>query len=108
MPRLGVSRRRLAALAGRHAGQRHQLPPAKRRPRGGELLGDGAVVFFGVQRTVLARGIAEQQIKDPPRWMAELAVPLDGGAGAGLVVLANRAPRPAGARAGPRGPGPWP
>src|SRR3972149_10755190 len=91
MPRLGIPRRRLAALAGRDAGQRHQLPPAKRRPRGGELLADGAVVFFGVQRTVLARGIAEQQIKDPPRWMAELAVPLDGGAGAGLVVLANRA-----------------
>src|SRR5262249_54041518 len=40
---------RAAVFAGRHAGQREQLPPAERRPRPLELLADRLVVLLGVQ-----------------------------------------------------------
>src|SRR5262249_41534857 len=67
----------------------NQLAPAERRSRPGELLRGGPIVLFGVECTVLADGVAEQQVKDRPRREAEFAVAVHRGAGVGLVLVPN-------------------
>ena len=62
--RLGEARRRPAVLAGGYPCQRHKLTPSKRRPSGGELFGDGAVILLGVERAVFTDGIAQKQVED--------------------------------------------
>ena len=47
---------------------------------------DGAVVLLGVQGAVLADGVAEQQVEHGPGGAAQLAVTVNQGTGAGLVV----------------------
>src|SRR6266571_7448830 len=87
--RLGHAGGGAAILAGRDAGQGHQCTPAEGGPGGGEFFGDGAVILFGVQRAVLAHGVAQEQIEHRTRGMAELTVPMHDGRGAGLEVLAD-------------------
>ena len=49
LPGLGDARGGAAALAGGHAGERDELPPAEGGTRRGELLADGPVVLLGVE-----------------------------------------------------------
>ena len=62
------------------------MSPAEGRAGGGELFGDGPVVLLGVQGAVLADGVTEQHVEGGPGGAAELAVAVDQGTGAGLVV----------------------
>ena len=56
-----------AIRAGGDPGQRDQVAPAERRPDAGELLAHRAVILLGVQRPVLADGVAQQQVEHRPR-----------------------------------------
>ena len=85
-----IARRRKAVFAGGDARQRHQLPPAEGRPRGGEFLADRAVVLFGVQRAVFADRVLHQQIEDWPCGQFQFAVAMHHGARPGLVVALDR------------------
>src|SRR5437763_1761171 len=90
LARLPVARGGPAVLAGGHAGQRDQLAPAEGRPGRLELLPDRLEVLLRVQRAVLARREAEQQRERRLRVVVQLAVAVDGGAGRGLVLAADR------------------
>ncbi len=79
----------MAVGAGGDAGQGHELPPAEGGAAGGEFFSHRAIVFLGVKGAVLADGVAQEQIEDGARRMAELAVAVDGGASAGLIAVAN-------------------
>src|SRR5262245_150494 len=81
-----VTRSGLAVLAGRHAGQADELPPAIRRANEIELLADRPIVLLGVESAVFARRITEQQIEDGTRRLTELAVTGHGRAGDRLVL----------------------
>ena len=41
-----------------------------RRPSGGELLHYRAIIFFGVERAVLAHSVAQEQVEDGARVVA--------------------------------------
>ena len=88
--RLIVARRRAAILAGRHAGQGHELPPFERRPHRAEFLGHRAVKLLRVQGAVFAGRVLEQHIEDWPGRVAELAVAGHKRRRQRLVLLANR------------------
>src|SRR5262249_18766581 len=77
-------------LARGDARQGGQLSPAKRGARLRELLRDCPVVLLGVQPPVLADRVAQEEVEHRPRGVAQLAIALDQGAGAKLVVLADR------------------
>ena len=80
----GHAGRGAAVFAGGDAGEGAELAPAEGGARGGEFLGDGAEEFFGVQRAVLADGVAAEQVEDFARVVAELAVALHEAGGAVL------------------------
>src|SRR5947207_13286916 len=65
------------------------MTPTECRPRCGEFLRNGAVEFFGVQRTILADRVAEQQIEHKAWRMPRLAITLNQGAGFCLEISAN-------------------
>src|SRR6266702_7229008 len=88
-PRLGHAGGGAAIFAGRDSGQGHQRTTAESGAGGGEFFGDGAVIFFGVQRAILAHGVAQEQIEHRTRGMAEFAVAVHDGCGAGREVLAD-------------------
>src|SRR5262245_9755147 len=77
-------------LARGDARQRGQLLPAECGARLRELFRDCPVVLLGVQPPVLADRVAQEEVEHGPWWVAQLAVALDQGAGAKLVVLADR------------------
>src|SRR5262249_32081005 len=89
-PGLGDARRGTAALAGRHAGQGDELPPAEGRTRPAEFLADGVVILFGVQRAILADGVFQQQREHRLGIVAERAVAVHQRRGDLLLVRPDR------------------
>src|SRR2546425_299879 len=75
--------------AGGDAGQADHMPPAESSSRAGVLLAHRTIEFLRVQGAVLADGIFQEQIEHRPVRMAQFAVAMDDGAGAGLVAAAD-------------------
>ena len=73
MARLRVAAGRVAVFTRGDARQRRQLPPAERRPHEGELFTDGLEILLSVQSTFLADSVAQQQVEDRPRVVAQFA-----------------------------------
>src|SRR6516225_3446351 len=57
-PGLGHSRRRASIFTCRNAGQRYEMPPAQAGTCSGKFLNNGSIIFFGVECTVFADGVA--------------------------------------------------
>src|SRR4051812_28239100 len=88
LPRFGDTGRWASIFTGGHTRQRHQLPPAERRPDCGEFLGGGAIKLFGVERAVFANGVAQHQIEDRTWVVAEFAITMNERGGVSLEILA--------------------
>src|SRR5687768_8135270 len=75
-----------AVFAGGDPGEGRELAPAEGLAGALEFLGDGAVVFFGVEGAVFAYGVLQQQVEDGAGGVLELAVAVGDGGGPGLEV----------------------
>ena len=64
----------------------NKLTPSKRRPSGGELFGDGAVVLLGVERAVFTDGIAQKQVEDGSGRLIERADLMNDRASLRLII----------------------
>src|SRR5262245_57738381 len=85
----GHAGRGAAILAGGYSGEGGELTPAVRSARGFEFLGDGPIILFGLERAILTNGVAEQEIENGTRVVAQFAVTMHDGGSVSLEILAD-------------------
>ena len=66
------------------------MTPAVRGARGVEFLGDGSIILFGVERAIFADGVAQQEIENGTRVVAQFAVTMHDRGSVSLEILADR------------------
>jgi hypothetical protein len=86
---LSHTRRGTAIFAGGDAGQGDELTPTESRASGTKFFGDSAIEFFRVERAILANSVAQQEIENGARVVAEFAITMNESRGMSLQVLAD-------------------
>jgi len=88
--RFGHAGRRAPVFARGYAGKGGELTPPVRSTRGVKFFGNGSIILFGVERAILADSIAQQEIENGTRAVAQFAVTMHDRGSVTLEILADR------------------